>query len=460
MAVLIVVITAIIYNVLNTAGISARSNRNIFILLSISIACCFLVLFAFYQMILRNEEMRKKTEAGLVDAKNIAETANKAKTNFLATMSHEIRTPMHGIIGNISLLNETNLDTEQKKLIKNIHRSSLLLLAVVNDIIDFSYIETGKIPLENTPFVLRDCLNEIFTADGAPLNESKIEYFIDDKLPALIECDPVRLRQILMSIIGDSIKVNDQQVIKLRVSLLNEDEDHLNIEFNISKTANPVLNNPGPGSFGAGEEADTNGSLFGISSLRFSIAGRLVSLMGGNIKMINEMENGNRVIFSIKAKKIDHKSSEKYFNQRRPIEWLDNEMAGKIPLKILTVDDHEMNQVLLVQILTKMGYTCKTARNGAEAVGLAIEEKFDIIFMDILMPVMDGVDATKRIREYYVNTDTPLIIGVTANALLQEKQRGFEAGMNDFLIKPYKAIDVQNMLEKWTALVFKLKYEL
>jgi len=451
----------ITYTILYKPATSAITNKQISVFLFISIIGRILVLLLIYIMILRMAKLRKKTEAELLDAKNIADTANKAKTNFLATMSHEIRTPMHDIIGNVSLMMETILDEEQKKYAMGIHRSSMSLLAVVNDLIDFSHIETGKIPLENTPFVLRDCLNEVFSVNGASFHESKVDYYIDDNLPVLIECDPIRLRQILMSIIGDSVKHNDHADIELHVRLQSEDGDILCIEFVIEQAAASVLTARTNGSLSV--DKDPNGKkniLFGVSSLRFSIAARLVSLMGGNIKMINETEKGNIVTFSIKAKKIDGKSSEKYFNQRKKIEWLDNEMAGKIPLKILAVDDHEMNQVLLVQILAKMGYSCKTARNGAEAVGLAIEEKFDIIFMDIRMPVMDGVDATKRIREYYINTDTPLIIGVTANALLHEKKRGFDAGMNDFLIKPYKPIDVQNMLEKWTALVFKLKYEL
>ncbi len=427
-------------------------HNNIFTLLCFGILTCLLLLIIFYQMILRNTRLREKTEADLVEAKNMAEAANRAKTTFLTTMSQEIRTPMHDIISTASLLADTILTDEQQKYAGIIQRSSLALLAVVNDIIDFSNIETGRIPLENYPFVLRDCLEEVLTTAGAD-NIDKINYRIDGSLPQLIDCDPVRLRQVLMTITGNSIKNNTSGRVDCNVRLILEVDNILDIEFTI--TSMPATQEPLHGVLAGA----TNDALFGMSSIRFSIAARLVSLMGGSLKVTTNTGGGNSIAFSIKANKVDGKSSDKYLNRRKDIQWLDNELASKIPLHILVVDDHEVNQALLVQILTKMGYSCKTARNGVEAAGMAIEEKFDVVFMDIAMPVMDGIDATKRIREYYVHTDTPLIIGVTANALYSEKQKGFDAGMNDFLIKPYKPIDIQNMLKKWTALVFKLKYD-
>lgn len=467
MAAVMIIVTVVIYIILHSSIQAAENrvltvvnkqelnaNKNVIILLFSGVAGCLLLLYIFYQMILRNARLREKTEADLLEAKNIAEAANKAKTTFLATMSHEIRTPMHDIIGSISLLAETPLTDEQQKYTGTIQRSSMALLAVVNDIIDFSHIESGKIPLENSPFVLGDCLNEVFAVAGNQVAGNKVSYHIDENLPALIECDAARLRQVLMSVAGDTFKTREGGEIECSVRLLSEDRNVLEIEFNVSRggsLANELVWTEGE----IGKD-----SLFGMSAIRFSIAARLVSLMGGNIKVFNETGQGHRITFIIKATRVDKAATDNYFNRRKDIQWLDNEQGDKIPLRMLVVDDHEMNQVLLVQILTKMGYTCKTARNGVEAAGMAIEEKFDIIFMDIVMPVMDGVDATKRIREYYVNTDTPLIVGVTANALLQEKQRGFDAGMNDFLIKPYKPADIKKLIEKWTALVFKLKYEL
>ena len=470
MAVIMVVLTVAIYSILhnniqfaenskiNTLyAEELKANKNILVLLCSGVAGCLLLLFIFYQMVLRNAKLREKTEAGLLDAKNIAETANKAKSTFLATMSHQIRTPMHDIIGSASLLAETNLSEEQQKHTDVIQRSGMALLAVVNDIIDFSHIESGKIPFENSAFVLRDCLNEALSA--AIDTGKKIVYKIDKNLPELVDCDPARLRQILMSVASDAITLSESDGLECDVRVVKEDDGTLEIEFNIITIISAAPGIDGS-EFGNTVKGKTPDNLFGMPAIRFSTAARLVSLMGGNIKVINDSGRGNRVTFNIKANKVDGHAAEKFLNRRKEIQWLDNNADEQLPLRILVVDDHEMNQVMLVRILTKMGYTCKTARNGVEAAVMAIEEIFDVIFMDIVMPVMDGVDATKRIREYYVNTDTPLIVGVTANALLQEKRRGFDAGMNDFLIKPYKPVDVKNLLEKWTALVFKLKYEL
>jgi len=445
-------------NVISAEEVNA--NKSIFTLLCSGVMICLLLLLIFYQMILRNAKLREKTEDDLVEAKNIAEAANRAKTNFLATMSHEIRTPMHNIISTASMLAETPLTSEQQKYAGIIQRSSMTLLAVVNDIIDFGNIETGRIPLDNSAFALRDCLEEVLTAAGTDNTGNKINYRIDGSLPRLIDCDPVRLRQVLMTITSTSLKNNITGHIDCNVRLVTEADNVLEIEFNIINThltpeeMDAVNLQPGE------ENISVKESLFGMSSIRFSIAARLVSLMGGNIKVTTDTGKSISTTFTIKANKVDTKAAENYFNRRSQVKWMDGNSGDKIPLHILVVDDHELNLALLVQMLTKLGHTCSSARNGVEAAGMAIEEKFDIVFMDISMPVMDGIDATKRIREYYINTDTPLIIGVTANALFTEKQKGFDAGMNDFLIKPYKPVDIKNMLDKWTALVFKMKYEM
>lgn len=434
----------------------AGTDKRIFTLLCSGVLTCLILLLIFYKMIIRNANLREKTEADLVEAKNIAENANKAKTSFLATMSQEIRTPVHDIISNTAMLEGTILTTGQQQYTGVIQRSSMALLAVVNDIIDFSNIETTRLPLDKIPFVLRDCMEEVIAAVGAHNNSNKLHYRIDGSLPALVECDAARLRQVLMTVTGTALKKNTSGHVDCNVRLVAETGNQLEIEFNIIN----VLTERDDTIANGTENARVKDSLFGMSSIRFSIAARLVSLMGGNIKVTTDTGKSISTTFTIKAGKVDANAAENFTARSKQVKWLDNDQAGKLSLRILVVDDHELNQALLVQILTKKGHTCSTARNGFEAAGIAMEEKFDIIFMDITMPVMNGIEATKRIREYYINTDAPLIIGVTANALFTEKQKGFDAGMNDFLIKPYKPADIQTMLDKWTALVFKLKYEL
>jgi CheY-like chemotaxis protein len=435
-------------------------NKEIIFLLIGGLASCLVFLVVLYLTATRNAKLLEKAEADLLSAKNISDTANKAKTNFLALMGHEIRTPMHNIIATSSLLSETCLTDEQQAHANTIHRSSMALLAVVNDIIDFSRIENGEMPLENIPFVLRDCLDEVFSASGLPLAQKRTVYHIDENIPELIECDPVRLRQILMSLLGEKTKSVENGEVGLSVRLLHSNNDALDIKFTIiNTTAKPLGDKEGHTVMDESSDVGKY-NLFGISSFRFSIAARLISLMGGTIKLRDEGDKGNTAAFNIKAFKVDGKATEKIITEGNKIGQLEKTIANALPLSILVVDDHEMNQVLLVQILAKMGYGCKTARNGSEAAGLAIETKFDIIFMDILMPIMDGIEATKRIREYYINSETPFIIGVTANALVKEEKKGIEAGMNDFLIKPYKPIDVQNLIKKWAPHILKSKQEI
>lgn len=439
----------------------AADNKNLFIVLYCNVAGCLILLLIFYLMVLRNARLRENTETQLLAAKNIAETADRAKTNFLALMSHEIRTPMHDIIATSTLLADTGINEEQQALANTIYRSSMALLAVVNDIIDFSRIENGKMPLENTPFVLRDCLEEVFNTAGLPSAQNERTYSIDENIPALIECDPARLRQILMSILGEKQAALKNGEISLSVKLTGSSDDTMDIRFTIVDDEDIDFEEKR-----VIEQTNESNSvpdkinLFGISSLRFSIAARLISLMGGNIKLIDENQQRNIVTFTIKAKKVDEKVSEKILSRLKKAEIVDTTLASRLPLRILVADDHEMNQVLMVQILGKLGYSCITARNGSEAAGLAIETKFDLIFMDIVMPVMDGIEATKRIREYYVQSNSPVIIGITANALMKESTKGFEAGMNDFLLKPYRPVDIQQAIKKWAPFVLKLDNEL
>lgn len=452
--------------VAENAKIQAITNREvkrseyIFTVLCTGVLICLVLLFIFYRMIARNTLLREKTEADLLEAKNMAEAASRAKSTFLATMSQEVRAPMHDIISTATLLAETPLTPEQRRHTGKIQRSSMTLLSVVNDIIDYSNIESLKIPLETSPFILRDCLEQVLDAAGENSKGSHLNYHIDASVPTLVDCDAARLRQVLMTVTSTSLKNNSTGRIDCNVRLAGEENNVMDIEFNIINTYltpgeidNLVLK---PGD----DQVNVKESLFGMSSIRFSIAARLVSLMGGNIKVATDTGKSITTTIVIKAKRVDAIAAEKQLNNRKPIQWLAENEAEKIPLNILVVDDNEVNQALLVQMLTRLGHKTSTARNGVEASGMAVEEKYDVIFMDIAMPIMDGIDATKRIREYYVNTDTPLIIGVTANALYSEKQKGFDAGMNDFLLKPYKPADVKNLLEKWTALVFKLKYEL
>ncbi|HVX51578.1 MAG TPA: response regulator, partial [Chitinophagaceae bacterium] len=430
------------YRLKAAAADEVNNNRGIFVLLSAGIMLCLVLLALFYLVINKNTKLQAKTQGDLAAARNQAETADKAKGSFLATMSHEIRSPLHDIISTACLLEETNLTNEQQEFTAIIQQSSLTLLTAVNDIIDFSNIESGRLPIENAAFVLKDCIEEVLAAGNTA---NSINFSIDPQLPELINGDAIRLRQVLLTITGSLLKSSIACTVQCDIKMVAQNNTRLEIEFALQAT-------------NEGSEAHRQDNFFGMSSVRFSMAARLVSLMGGNIKVTTNTGSGSNIVFTIVAGKVDEEGREKFIAAQKTTRLQYDSSANKTPLHILAADDNELNLAILVQVLSKMGHTCKTARNGLEASGMAIEENFDVIFMDIFMPVMDGIESTRRIREFYMHTGTPLIVGVTANALFAEKQAGFDAGINDFLIKPYRPADIKALIEKWMAMLFTQKY--
>ena len=419
-------------------------------IIKLLIACfiiCVILMAILCLILMKNFVLRNSIEKQLLSAKNKAQEVSHAKTQLINSMSHELRNPVNGIIGMAALLMQTNLNSEQKKFANNIHRSTVALLAVVNDVIDFSKIESGTLKLENTPFVLKDCIKEVFSIIGWGIKEINLTYHIDEKIPVLIIGDTSRLRQVLINLIGSAIKYTAKGYIHLSVTSLADKADTLTLEFQIEDSGTTWTKNgtePAvPFQTQAFDYTKANGYGLGLS-----IAARIVALMGGGIKVESFADKGIVFNFSIIVKKVAPDAQiqlkTKPFNNRP-----DTLLSKKIPLKILVVDDHEMNQLLLSSILMMMGYNCTIARNGSEAVARAIEEKYDLIFMDIYMPVMDGLEATRAIRHYYLKENDPIIVAITANALLEEKENGLQAGMNDFVIKPYQVADIQQTIIKW-----------
>lgn len=427
-----------------------KTNRSVATVLIVSFIICIALLISFYLMVVNNSRIKNKVEQELIAAKNAAEHAVHAKTHFLSTMGNEIRNPMNNVIGITSLLLQTNLTDEQKKYAVQIHRSGVTLLSIINDSIDFSKIESGNLKLENVPFILKHCIEEVFSIIGSHSREVNVTYHIDPQIPEYVIGDITRLRQVLMNLVGNAIQFTDNSYINLAVKLLSKDEDSLQLEFKIADS--PV------------QETDGQDKLYTITSLEqeamvdvykmhntglgLSIAARLIALMGGTIKVESSASGSSSFNFTIKVKPVAEtttSASESLIVK----EMLNNDLSKELPLRILTVDDNEMSQVLLSSILMKMGYTATIARNGAEAVDVAVEEKFDLIFMDIYMPVMDGLEATKRIRQYYMKDDEPVIIALTSNALLEEKDKYVLVGINDVITKPYKPSSIQNTIIKY-----------
>jgi two-component system, sensor histidine kinase len=423
-----------------------QRDKSVLIVLISGLLICFALLLIYYLMVSKNSIIRNHLEEGLLAAKQTAEEASNNKTQFLTTVSHGIRSPLNGIVGNTSLLMQSALSNEQKKYAQNIQRSSITLLSIVNDILDFSKIESGNLDLENVPFVLRHCIEEVFSLTGSADREIIMTHSIDEALPVLVVGDMSRLWQVLINILGNTLNTITTGTVDLEARLLQSHGDELMIGFTVT---------------GIGDERKEGQNIIPQSQrksspqhssvgLALSISSRIVALMGGTIKVTN---HGNRSItthFTIKTRKVYEKQlQDAVIRRKEATEKVDRHMSEKLPLRILIADDNEMSQVLLSSILLTMGYSCAIAINGAEALAMGIEEEFDIIFMDIFMPEMDGIEATESLRKYYMNKDFPIIIAVTANVLFTEKEKCFAAGMNDFLTKPFNAQHLQNMLIKW-----------
>lgn len=415
----------------------------------IAIAICLFLAILFFLLLRRSALLRNEATAQVATARKVEEELAQSKAQFLATVNHAIRTPLNSAIGMTSLLMQTHLSEEQKKYVSSIHHSNVSLLSVINDMLVFSKIESGSLQLEQVPFGLKRCVQEVFSLLNASAgNHLSVTCVVDPAVPELIQGDHSRLRQVLINLLGNAQRQTEKGNVKLTVSQKSREGDTIEILFAIEDTSlvngrSTVLPDNQSASHFLSMTSDQTG-------LGLSVSMRLVSLMGGSFKIETVAGKGNLITFTIKGRLLKDQPealpAAAGGEDQTPI---NASLAQQMPLRILIVDDNDMNQFMLSSLLLKMGYHSVVAKNGSEAVALAVENAFDIIFMDLYMPVMDGLEATRRIREYYLVDKTPVIIGVTANALISEKEIIIRAGFNDFLLKPYKMEDIQAAVEKW-----------
>ncbi|HSH03581.1 MAG TPA: ATP-binding protein [Anaerolineae bacterium] len=388
-------------------------------------------------------ERLQRTNVDLEAAKVAAEAASEAKDDFMANMSHELRTPMGAVIGMAELLEETDLSVKQAGYVETIQRSGESLLGIINDILDFARIEGRQVVLEKRPFSLAETLTSV--VDMVSFEAEKkgvgVRIDVDRHVPTKVEGDGLRLRQVLLNLVQNGVKFTEKGEVVLLVQSPDEEESG-RLRFVVSDTGVGIPAERQSQLFQPFTQADTSMTRrFGGAGLGLVIAQKLVGLMGGEIVFESEVGKGTTFEFTISLPTVLAKPVAVAEGVSRPLL-----LADRLPLNILVVEDNEINQLLATSVLERLGYEVAVVANGAEAVAAVEGGDYDMILMDLQMPVMDGVTATKRIRGL-VGIEQPRIVAVTANASGEVRAECEAVGMDGFVAKPYQIADIVVALE-------------
>ncbi len=394
----------------------------------------------------RQYQRLKLAQQSMIQARDEAQAANKAKSHFLATMSHEIRTPLNAVINLSELLLETKLDDRQRKLIQGVCEGGRSLLQLVNDVLDFSRIEAGRLELVTTSFRLHDLLDglaSLFEKDAA-LKKLYFGLSIGDDVPEVIAADPSRLRQILQNLLANAIKFTEKGSVSVTVKMLPKEQQRAGnvpmMIFHISDTGIGISEQDQQRLFQEFSQIDTNlDRRFGGSGLGLAIAARLVMLMGGKIGCHSVPGVGSTFWFTLPVR-----TNGTVHEQSR------TDSSGLQPVNVLLVEDSQTNQMVATAMLEKTGCRLTIANNGYESLEKVQQADFDIVLMDVSMPGMDGLEATRRIRALGGKYQTLPILAMTAHAFAHDREACLEAGMNDYLSKPLQREQLYSLLKKWT----------
>jgi signal transduction histidine kinase len=408
---------------------------------------------SFIQFVRNQREIQKKNQEleayqkELIKAKDLAEQGKRIKENFLANMSHEIRTPINGIIGIAQLLKKTALDDEQREMVNLLEISSNSLLGVINDVLDLSKIESGKFKINRTPTDISKICNAVVDLLRIPSIEKKLNLTLslDPDLPNAVLADSLRLNQILMNLIGNAIKFTHSGGVTLKVEILDRKGNNVQLKFSVADTGIGIAKENIDKIFETFEQADEQTTIkFGGTGLGLSIVKNLAKLKGGTLEVFSEEFVGSTFCF-INWYEIFKEMEVTKKNIEEKLQPLTN-------TRILVAEDNPINKFLIIKILQSWQVEMDVVENGKEAIEKLRENEYHLILMDTFMPVMNGLEAIKLIREGYApGKENIPIITFSAAVMDPDKQTAIAAGANDVISKPFEPAVLHKKIMDYTT---------